>query len=141
MVTAAPWFNEGHAELFEHTHFDGYGNLLFDVDPSAAAFVHANAEALAEYLPAFVALDYDAFYANSGTDAQRRANYDLAWSIAYFLEVGAPEVRFRPFESLRADYLRHLLEKKDYAAATRAVFTDDMLKKFIAEWLKFWKKR
>ena len=138
MVTAAPWFNEGHAELFEHTHFDQDGNIVFDQNPAAVKFVRVNAEPLAEYLPAFFMLDYNAFYANDGTAEQRQANYRIAWSVAYFLEVGAPNVRFRPFASLRADYLAHLLRTKDFAAATRATLTDDLMKKLIAEWLKFW---
>ena len=138
MAEASPWFNEGHAELFEHTSFDRDGKLVFEKDAAAAQWVHANADAVAVSLPAFVLLDYPEFY--SGTDAQRRARYHIAWSIAYFLEVGAPEVRFRPFAKLRADYMSALVRTRRAEAATSAVFTLDKMKLFSAEWKKFWKK-
>jgi hypothetical protein len=138
MAEASPWFNEGHAELFAHTSFDRDGKLVFEKDAVAAQWVHANADAVAAYLPAFVLLDYADFY--SGTDAQRRARYHIAWSIAYFLEVGAPEVRFRPFKRLRADYMSALVRTRRAEAATTSVFTLDKMKLFSAEWKKFWKK-
>jgi len=138
MAEASPWFNEGHAELFEHTSFDRDGKVVFEKDPDAAAFVRENAASVAAALPAFLMQDYGDFY--SGTDAQRRANYKIAWSIAYFLEVGAPEVRFRPFEKLRADYMAALVKTRRADEATAAVFTFDKLKLFSAEWKKFWTK-
>ena len=138
MAEASPWFNEGHAELFEHTSFDRDGKIVFEKDAVAAQWVHANADAVAASLPAFVLLDYPEFY--SGTDAQRRAHYYIAWSIAYFLEVGAPEVRFRPFAKLRADYMSALVRTRRAEAATSSVFTLDKMKLFSAEWKKFWKK-
>ena len=140
MVPSAAWFNEGHAKLFEHTHLDSDGNLVFDRDSDAVDYIKANVDSLVAYIPVLLSMDYDAFYANNGTAEQRLANYQIAWSLAYFLEVGAPEVRFRPFASLRSDYLMQLVRTKDRAAATRAVFTADMLKKFLAEWFKFWTK-
>ncbi len=138
MAESSPWFNEGHAELFEHTSFDREGKVVFEKDPVASSWIHANVDAVGEALPGFFYLDYAAFY--SGTDAQRRANYWIAWSIAYFLQVGAPEVRFRPFESFRADYLSELVRSRRADSATAAVLSSDKLKLFIAEWRKFWKK-
>ena len=138
MAEASPWFNEGHAELFERTSFDRDGKVVFERDEAAAAFVRANAASIAASFPALLYFDYMDFY--SGTDAQRRANYRIAWSIAYFLEVGAPEVRFRPFASLRADYVKALVQTRNGDAATEAVFNADTLKLFSREWKKFWTK-
>jgi len=138
MAESSPWFNEGHAELFEHTSFDRDGNVVFEKDPAVAEWIHANADSVASSFPAFLYLDYYDFY--SGTDSQRRARYWIAWSIAYFLEVGAPDVRFRPFASLRADYMAALVRTRRADEATAKVFTFDKLKLFSAEWKKFWRK-
>jgi hypothetical protein len=138
MVSAAPWINEGHAELFEHAHFDSEGDLVYERPRERARFIHANATALAELLPGLLTLDYDEFY--SGEQQERETKYRLAWSVAFFLQVGAPEVRFRPFEKLRSDYMSALVTTRDGRRATKAVLSGDALKKFVDEWLAFWKK-
>ena len=85
-------------------------------------------------------MDYNEFY--SGTDLERRTKYRLALTIAYFLEKGAPEVRFQPFKDVKRDYIKALLETKDMLAATNAAFKNrDTLELFIREWTKFWKQR
>ena len=137
MISAAPWINEGHAELFEHAHFDAEGNLVYERPYDYASFVHANAVMLSELIPSLLLMDYDEFYA--GGQQEREAKYRLAWSLAYFLQVGAPEVRFRPFEHLRADYMDALVSTCDGIRATRAVLSGDMLKKLVDEWLAFWR--
>ncbi len=139
LVTAAPWFNEGHAELFEHSHLDRKGEVVFDPDPVAAAYVHEYASSLATILPSFMKLDYAAFY--DGTQEEIAVRYRIAWSLAYFLEVGAPKVRFQPFADLRADYVKALIDTRSMDEADRAVFTDEFRAKFIAAWLDFWKSR
>ena len=138
MISAAPWINEGHAELFEYAHFDSKGKLVFERPYEYSRFIHANAATLAEMLPALLTLDYDEFYA--GTQQERNAKYRLAWSLAFFLQIGAPEVRFRPFENLRADYMRALVSMRDGSRATQAVLTDEMRKELVSEWLAFWEK-
>ncbi len=135
--TASPWFNEGHAELFEHVHFDADGEVVFDLDENAAAFVREHADTLVEALPGFLFIDYGDFYAED--PALCRMNYRLAWSIAYFLQVGAPEVRFRPFANLRADYVKNLLAGRNRVKATAAVLPPDLLEDLVAEWRKFWR--
>ena len=85
-------------------------------------------------------MDYEQFY--DGTDAARRLKYRLARSVVHFIEKGADEVRLKPFEGLKARYLETLLETRDMRRATAAAFRDeDTLKKFVAEWKKFWLKR
>ena len=133
------WFNEGHAELFEHTHFDMDDNLVFDLDPDAAPLIHENARAFAEDLPALFFMDYDEFY--DGTDEERRMRYRLAWSVAYFLQVGAPNVRFQPFKDLRRDLMKAVISTGRRTEATKAVLTDEMLKDLVAEWLAFWRRQ
>jgi len=139
MIDSSPWFNEGHAQLFEHSHFDRNGELVFDRDMQAAAYVQQYAAELAQYIPTVLEMDYPAFY--DGTQEEIAAKYRLAWSIAYFLEVGAPDVRFRPFENLRADYLKALVRTRSMHEATAEVLDDETREEFIAAWLDFWKRQ
>ena len=128
MISASPWLNEGYAQYFE----GGPDGPDF-VDP-------ADLVQFAESIPAILAMDYNEFY--SGTDLERRTKYRLALTIAYFLEKGAPEVRFQPFKDVKRDYIKALLETKDMLAATNAAFKNrDTLELFIREWTKFWKQR
>ena len=139
LVTAAPWFNEGNAELFEHSHLDRKGEVVFDLDPAAAAYVHECAADIAAILPTFMRMGYEAFY--DGTQDEIATRYRIAWSLAYFLEVGAPKVRFKPFANLRADYVKALIYTRSMDEADRTVFTDEFRAKFITAWLDFWKRQ
>ena len=130
MIAASPWFNEGYAQYFEDTEDDRWG---IDLTPE-------DLNRLEDLIPTLLGLDYKAFY--DGSDAERRLKYRLAWSVAFFLENGAPKVRFRPFENLKRDYVEALLETHDMRKATGAAFgSADKLKNFISEWKKFWLRR
>ena len=139
MIQTPPWFNEGHAALFENSHFNMDGNLVFNLDDEAVSAIQPNAKALAEMLPTLLAMDYRAFY--DGTSEERRLKYQLAWSLAYFLQIGAPKVRFQPFKNLRMDLMRAVMRAKDHNEAMRIVLTDEMRKDLIEEWISFWKKQ
>ena len=130
MIPASPWLNEGYAQYFEDPASGEWGADL-EMTPERI-------DRLAESLPGLFGLDYEGFYA--GTDAERRLKYRLAWSVAYFIEKGAPKVRFDPFANLKRDYVNALLETQDMRRATSAAFgNEDRLRLFIAEWKKFWK--
>ena len=139
MIQSPVWFNEGHAVLFEHTHFDMDGNIVFDPVPAAVVAVKSNPAAVAEQLPSFFAMDYAEFY--SGTQEERILKYHIAWSLAYFLQVGAPEVRFQPFKDLRRDLLSALVLTRRRDEASKAVLTEQVQNDLIAEWLSFWKRQ
>ena len=139
MLQTPPWFNEGHAVLFEHTHFDMEGKLVFDLDVEAVDAIQPNAAALAEMLPMLLMMDYPEFYA--GSSEERRLKYQLAWSLAYFLQIGAPKVRFQPFKDFRADIMRAVVRTKDRNTAMRTVLTGEMCDNLVGEWLAFWKKQ
>jgi len=132
MIPASPWLNEGYAQYFEDV-----GNRSwregFDLSDEGL-------KRMAALVPFVLDMDYETFYA--GTDAARRLNYRLAWSLAVFLEKGAEKVRLRPFANLKRDYFEVLFRTKDMRAATAAAFKDkDTLKLFVDEWLKFWRER
>ena len=139
MIDSSPWFNEGHAKLFEYSHFDREGEIVFDRDVQAAAYVHEYAAELAESIPAVLEMNYAEFY--DGTQEEIAAKYRLAWSLAYFLEVGAPKLPYRPFERLRADYLEALVRTRSMQGATAAVFDDETCESFVSAWLDFWKRQ
>ena len=130
MIPASPWFNEGYAQYFEDTESDGWEMELTPED----------LDRLADAIPSLMVMDYRAFY--DGSSAERRLKYRLAWSIAFFIERGAPEVRFRPFKDLKRDYIESLLKTHDMRRATADAFgSADRLKDFISEWRKFWLRR
>lgn len=124
MIPVSPWLNEGYAQYFG----EGADERL--VNP-------VEAEGLAKALPTLMQMDYAEFY--DGSDEERALKYRLALSIAYFLEKGAPKVRFEPFKSLKRDYFAELFKSKDMREATKAAFgNSDRLKLFIEEWTRFW---
>jgi len=132
MIPVSPWLNEGYAQYFEDVENENWGKAI-DVSDEGL-------KRLAQAVPAVLGMDYEAFYA--GTDAERHVKYRLAWSLAVFLEKGANEVRLQPFATLKRDYFAELFKTRDMCAATAKAFgSQDKLKLFIAEWMKFWKNR
>ena len=132
MIPTSPWLNEGYAQYFEEPDGGCWGDG-YDLSDEGV-------DRLAAVLPGIFGMDYEQFYA--GGDAERRLKYKLAWSVAFFLEKGADEVRFRPFAHVKGRYLESLLEHQDMRRASSAAFgNEDTFKLFVAEWKKFWKKR
>jgi hypothetical protein len=130
MIPSSPWFNEGYAQYFE-TDSGGEWGEGFDVSPEWL-------DSAGGMLGELVKMDYAQFY--SGTQEERRLKYRLAWSLAYFLEKGAPKVRFDPFKNLKRDYVAALLERRDMHEATDAAFGgQEKFADFVAEWKRFWK--
>ena len=132
MIPSSPWFNEGYAQYFEDDASADWGEG-FDMTDE-------NIDRMSAAIPGILLMDYEQFY--GGSDFERRFKYRLAWSIVRFIEKGADDVRLKPFEGLKKRYMESLIETHDMRQATSAAFKDaDLLKKFIAEWKKFWKKR
>ncbi len=124
MIAVSPWLNEGYAQYFEE-------------DEAVPVPPELDLELLSAMLPVLMQMDYEEFYA--GSEEARRLKYRLAWMLAYFIEHGAPEVRFQPFKNLKRDYLAALLDTKDMHLATERAFENaDRFKEFVEEWAKFW---
>ena len=128
MIETSPWLNEGYAEYFEN-------------DQSCSWNVtEEELEAYRAILPGVFAKNYQQFY--SGSNDERALNYRLAWSIAYFLEHGAPKVRFAPFKDVKKRYFEKLIQTLDMNVATAYAFENtEKFEKFISEWRKFWLKQ
>jgi len=132
LCEVSPWLNEGYAQYFEDDASEDWG-LGFEMSGEIV-------EKMAARLPAILLMDTETFY--SGSDRTRLVNYRLAWSVVRFLEKGADEVRLKPFAGLKKRYLDTLVETRDMLKATSAAFRDpDLLKEFVREWVKYWKKR
>ena len=132
MIPTSPWFNEGYAQYFEDE--EGLGGL-----ESLVVRSDEDVERIAAAIPGVLMMDYERFY--GGSDLERQIKYKLAWSVVRFIEKGADKVRLKPFEGLKKRYMDALIETRDMRKATSAAFRDaDLLKQFIAEWKKFWKK-
>ena len=132
MIPTSPWFNEGYAQYFEDDANADWGEGFEMTDE--------NVDRMSAAIPGLLKMDYEQFY--GGGDLERRFRYRLAWSVVFFIEKGADEVRLKPFEGLKRRYMDALIETHDMRKATSAAFKDaDLLKQFIAEWKKFWKKR
>lgn len=129
MISVSPWLNEGYAQYFEDMDKHEWDEMLSleDIDR------------LAKLIPNLLSMNYEQFY--DGSDQERRLKYRLSWSIARFIEHGAPKVRFQPFKDLKSKYIETLLRSQDMQKATSAAFcSKDRLVLFISEWKKFWKK-
>ena len=129
MIPSSPWLNEGYAQFFED---ESQRRWPGGIAPETV-------ESFAEALPELFKCGYEQFY--SGTDEERSLKYMLAWSVAYFLENGAPHVRFRPFAKLKERYIEKLLQSGDMHKATEYSFgNEESFRLFVSEWEKFWKK-
>ena len=140
MIAASPWFNEGYAQYFEDEGLEGLESSggLGGMEGLGVAS-DEDVDRMSAAIPGVLMMDYEQFY--GGSDLERRFKYRLAWSVVRFLEKGADEVRLKPFEGLKKRYMDALIETRDMRKATSAAFKDaDLLKKFVAEWKKFWKK-
>ena len=131
MITTSPWFNEGYAQYFEDTESTAWGEG-FDLSEE-------NVKKMSAAIPGLLLMDYAQFY--DGSDLERRFKYRLAWSVVRFIEKGADEVRLKPFAGLKERYMKTLIETRDMHQATVAAFKDaDLLKRFVGEWEKYWRK-
>ena len=132
MMPTSPWLNEGYAQYFEDPESMDW-RLPVELTQDLL-------KAMADDMPTLFDMDYESFYA--GTDLERAVKYRLAWSVAVFLEKGAPKVRFDPFKNLKRDYFEALFETQDPRRATAAAFRKpDDLKLFQSEWRSWWRTR
>lgn len=138
MIDASPWINEGYAQLFENSRINGRGQLEFFEDVPTAAFIRNHAAELESTMRSILFLGYDRFY--DGNADEVKVRYMVAWSIAYFLEKGAPKLRFQPYADLCADYLKALVDTRDMHGATlRALGDEKSRDDFVAAWLAYWR--
>lgn len=135
---AAPWFNEGHAVLFENSGIERK-RVTFQ---EHALLLDALRRAIDEKSPTIETLlkmPYSMFYAES--EEQRTRNYAMAWGLVYYLRQGAPQERDNPYGRLAEQYLVELWNRGDGFAATRATFADVDMDTFSRNFRDFWSSR
>jgi len=133
-----PWFDEGHAELFETAQIRG-STVTLPENPDAATLVERILANGAPPIPALLAMDHATFYARD--EAQRRANYALAWALVYYLRKGAAAERPARYHTICDRFIQALTDGADGPAATRQAFEPVNMARFIEQFTDFWTSR
>jgi hypothetical protein len=118
-VHTSPWFNEGHAALFETAEI-AQGKIRLEESPSYTPTVETLVKAKGFSIQPILRMDYPAFYA-SDKNALRN-NYALAYALIYYLHKSAARNPKSPFHDALAAYIREIEAGKDPSLATTEVF-------------------
>ena len=123
------WFNEGHAVLFEHTHFRNR-NVMFEEYPPYVE------RATGMPLSQLFALDYDSFY---HADARRRnQHYATAWAFVYYLRRSSAADSQFAFAGFLDGYMRGLAETGNGPQAMQRLLAKYDLQALEADFQEFW---
>lgn len=114
----APWFNEGHAVLFETAQISAR-DIAYPVNQAYEDLVFDNLERIKEYLPGFLSASYQSFYS-----VNRELNYALACTLVRYLQFAAKDESRKPYGDAIEKYTASLLETGDPVQAIRAAFGD-----------------
>lgn len=133
-VAPGAWFNEGHAELFEHVTLRG-DRIEFEEYPPHVDRIQrwlTQGGGLNELLP----LSYDAFYAGLGDAAQD--HYALAWGLVYWLRMTPRDSLPPGADSLLGDYWRAIQRTGDAGAALDDAVRSHDLRTIETAFADFW---
>lgn len=101
----APWFNEGHAELFAQSTLDR-DRLVVAESPVHTPVMERMAKSRAFDAGRLMGMSYSQFY--SGNQETVAANYAMAWGLVYFLHKSAGQDQKSPFRNILPLYRREL---------------------------------
>jgi hypothetical protein len=137
-LTASPWFNEGHAALFESADVSARRIAINESERHVATL---QAMLKQGELPVMRVLfmSYADFY--SGDDRSRSECYAVAWGIVYFLHKAAGIGHTGDYSAIVPAYLSALSELRDADSATRRAFADVEMPAFLADMQDFWSSR
>ena len=133
-----PWFDEGHAELFETVDIRD-STMTLPENPDAAAIVENILANGAPPIPALLTMDHAAFYDRD--DTRRQANYALAWALVYYLRKGAAAERPARYHTICNRFIQALVDGNDGNAATRQAFEPVNMDRFMDQFTDFWTSR
>ena len=105
LATPAPWFNEGHAALFESSAY-WRGTLRIEESPVYAPIIEALARKKDFSVQRVLRMDYPDFYAG-GPEALQE-HYALAYALVYYLNLAAAPNPRSPFRDTLKAYVRSL---------------------------------
>lgn len=137
-LQTAPWFNEGHACMFENTKLER-GNIFIQEDEARFKKVRAvikdmSDSELEQYIAQFLLMDYRAFYS-----VNHEFNYALAHCLVYYLHRGAPLERNQPYRDIIPRYIDELSRSGDMIKASQFAFSEIEFKSFVRRFAEFMK--
>lgn len=134
-VQTAPWFNEGHAAMFESAEI-AQGKVRIEESTSYSPIVEALVKAKGFSIQPLLQMDYTQFY--TGDSAAIRNHYALAYALVYYLHKSAARTPKSPFHDALATYVRELESQKDPALATPAAFSKAAAATLDSDMADFW---
>jgi len=137
MKEHAMWFNEGHASFLEEATPLRNGKGIDIPESARIKYVVDNLESVSMNLEKNLYSSREAFY--SGTSEELWAHYATACSIVYFFRKGVPATKLTPYAKVMETYQATLMATGNSEKATEKAFEDIDMKKFKADFIKFWK--
>lgn len=135
-LTPAPWFNEGHAKLFDSAKVSR-DRIVIEEDPALVAFLQQILVNDPVDIGRLTRLSYQEFY--TANENAREYNYTMAWALIYFLRKGAPLGNDPRFQAIPANYLKALIATRDPEAATVKTFEAIPMADLRTAFIIFWK--
>jgi hypothetical protein len=133
-LQAAPWFNEGYAQLFASLSMAGR-RVNLDKEPEAAALLALLARSGKLDLAGLFPMTYADFY--RGDEAVRREHYAMAWGLMYFLREGGRKAE--PWRGVPGRYAAALRDLRDPSAATARALEGVDMNALNAAFRQYWK--
>ncbi len=134
---AAPWFNEGHAVLFENAEFRNNRLTLQEPEQLVETLLKAIDEGRID-LGRMMEMDYAGFYDNSTN--LRELNYALAWGLIYYLHKAAVHESPNIYKGLLEAYVEQTMQH-DMRQATRLTMRDIGYDRLQNSLISFWSNR
>lgn len=134
-----PWFNEGHAAMFQSAVIRGRRIEIGEYQEMAQLF-----ESLASVdsldFRGLLSLSLEQFYqVQDPTGEQRRRNYARAWGLIYYLRKCAPLGRDNPYARILPAYWEANLAGKGESVAMEQAFARVNLEKLEKDATEFWR--
>ena len=137
MKEHAMWFDEGHASFLEEATPLRTGKGVDITETARVKYVIENLESVSLNLEKILNSSREAFY--SGTKEELWANYATACSMVYFFRKGVPATKLTPYAKVMETYQATFMETGNPETATKKAFEGIDMKKFKADFIKFWK--
>lgn len=133
----SPWFNEGHAMLFEFAEFKNNRLVLQESEQAVELLLNA-IDAGRINLSNLMESDYAAFYDEN--EEQRRLNYAQAWGLIYYLHKDAVNENPNIYNGMLDAYV-DLVMKDDPLEATRRIVNIAGIDRLQSSFINFWTNR
>jgi hypothetical protein len=130
-VSSPMWFNEGHAELFEHSKISP-GRIVLEEDQYALKQLDSLLKENKIDIESHIYANRSTFYSN------RNLNYSLAWALCYFLRMAAPLYDNDQYNKIIPKVIAALRQGKSPNQATSEGFEQINMDTFTNDFCSFW---